>query len=41
MTSVQIKTKLKATTDTNMDQIADFLYISKKVTKVFKLVFML
>jgi len=30
MTSVQIKTSLKATVDTDIDHIADFLYISKK-----------
>jgi len=41
MTSVQTKTTLKTTTDTDMDHIANFLYISKKVTKVFKLFFML
>jgi hypothetical protein len=41
MISVQIHTRLKATTDADVDHIADFLYISKKVTKVLKLFFML
>jgi hypothetical protein len=40
MTSLLIQTRLKCTTVTDMDHIADLLYMSKKVTEIFKLLVM-